>query len=161
MLRIFCFPICGGWLFHCENCYAIAVFSQKMAACPQGCKKNCLQLCSDQKVSFDRKATKRVRNGKIIIFIESNIYLGYLRGYNCSYVLNVKYTYLTNPPNSPTHTQLSFSRQSFQFFSCVCCIFLQLKLSHIILTFKFCCSNLQLKFLAQIYNEYFSLKFTI
>ena len=54
------------WLFCSENCAAVIIFGQKMAARPQGQKKNNAQIQSHRKAQNDRKAPKEYR-----IFLEN------------------------------------------------------------------------------------------
>ena len=46
------------WLFRSENCNAVAIFSQNVAAWLQGQKKKCVKLRSDRKAPNDRKPPK-------------------------------------------------------------------------------------------------------
>ena len=47
------------WLFCSKNCATTAIFGQKVAACMQGRKKNCVRLPSDPKAESRRKDAKR------------------------------------------------------------------------------------------------------
>ena len=49
-------------LFRSENCDAVAVFGQNMAACPKGQKKNNVQLLSHRKAPKGRKEAERLIN---------------------------------------------------------------------------------------------------
>ena len=46
------------WLFCSENCNAVVVFGQKVAAWPQRPKKKCARLLSNRKARNDQKAPK-------------------------------------------------------------------------------------------------------
>ena len=73
---MFCFCLClttgtnfGVRLFHSENCDVLTVFGQEIATWPQGQKKNCIPLCSNQKAERPPKEK------------EWNIFLGVLSAF--------------------------------------------------------------------------------